>query len=492
MATVSHDTALLVMVNSKDCCLRFRVWVVSLPPDRFDFSDLATPSRAKALDREPPSTAQEGDIEAEELTSGPTGAVLAALVAPGAGSFFRRRGLSWSLLFLGFVIPLAAITVAVIRRQNLTSMVLDTTILLSVQIIALLFVVTRVIAVVEVIRSRNEGSPRRLASWVACVGVIALALPAVWSVVRSQDLADAIDQVFVSSGSDDPLSLTQGDDGFETILLLGGDEGPGRWGLRTDSMILVTIHEESGRMAMISVPRNLCKLQFSPGSAMAQEFPAGFTQLTNAVFPYVFSHPEIAASYEQGELQPEAVALASGLSYSMNLTIDDYVLINMQGFADIVDALGGVTMTLKKEIPLPRALPGSKTPNARSIGPGVVTMDGTTAIAFARTRKADSDYSRMGRQREILAALTAQASGTDLLSKFPRLTEIITWTVRTSLSTDEFGGLVDRVRRGAAINESVGLVPPLVNTGNPNYADVAMIIDALQNALRDNVDFPNA
>jgi LCP family protein required for cell wall assembly len=322
--------------------------------------------------------------------------------------------------------------------------------------------------------------------------VIALALPAVWSVVRSQDLADAIDQVFVSSGSDDPLSLTQGDDGFETILLLGGDEGPGRWGLRTDSMILVTIHEESGRMAMISVPRNLSKLQFPPGSAMAQEFPAGFTQLTNAVFPYVFSHPEIAASYEQGELQPEAVALASGLSYSMNLTIDDYVLINMQGFADIVDALGGVTMTLKKEIPLPRALPDSKTPNARSIGPGVVTMDGTTAIAFARTRKADSDYNRMGRQREILAALAAQASGSDLLSKFPRLTEIISWTVRTSLSTDEFGGLVDRVRRGARINESLGLVPPLVDTGNPNYADVAMIIDALQNALRDNVDFPNA
>ena len=156
---------------------------MSLPPDRFDFSDLATPSQPKASGGEPPSTAQEGGIEAEELISGPTGAVLAALVAPGAGSFFRRRGLSWSLLLLGFVIPLAAIAVAVIRRQNITSLVLDTTILLSVQIIAVLFVVTRVIAVVEVIRSRNEGSPRRLASWVACLGVIVLALPAVWSVV---------------------------------------------------------------------------------------------------------------------------------------------------------------------------------------------------------------------------------------------------------------------------------------------------------------------
>ena len=481
---------------------------MSLPPDRFDFSDLATPSRAKALGGELPSTTQEGSDGAREPRRGPTGSVLAALVAPGAGSFFRRRVLSWSLLLLGFVIPLAAIAVAIIRRQNITRLVLDTTILLSVQIIALLFVVTRVIAVVEVIRSRNEGSPRRLASWVACVGVIVLALPAMWSVVRSQDLSGAINDVFVSSGSDAPLATagdgsTVGDgstavdgstvdDGFQTILLLGGDAGPGRSGLRTDSMILVTIHQESGRMAMISIPRNLCQLKFPPGSAMAQEFPDGFTQLTNAVYTYVISRPEIAASYAQGNLQPEVVALASGLSYSMDMTIDDYVLINMQGFAEIVDAFGGVTMTLAKAIPLPLALPGSKTPNARSIGPGVVTMDGTTAIAFARTRKADSDYNRMGRQREILAALAAQASGTDLLSKFPRLTEIISWTVRTSLSTDEFGGLVDRVRRGATINESVGLVPPLVDTGNPNYADVAMIIDTVQNALRDNVDFPNA
>ena len=128
------------MVNSKDCCLRFRIWVVSLPPDRFDFSDLATPSQPKALGGEQPSTAQEGSVEAREPSRGPTGSVLAALVAPGVGSFFRRRVLSWSLLLLGFVIPLAAIAVAVIRRQDITSLVLDTTILLSVQIIAVLFV----------------------------------------------------------------------------------------------------------------------------------------------------------------------------------------------------------------------------------------------------------------------------------------------------------------------------------------------------------------
>lgn len=55
------------MVNSKECCIRFRVLVVSLPPDRFDFSDLATPSQPKASGGEPPSTAQEGGVEARKV-----------------------------------------------------------------------------------------------------------------------------------------------------------------------------------------------------------------------------------------------------------------------------------------------------------------------------------------------------------------------------------------------------------------------------------------
>ena len=64
---------------------------MSLPPDRFDFSDLATPSRAKALGGELLSSTAEGSVEAMEPGRGPTGSVLAALVAPGVGSFFRRR-----------------------------------------------------------------------------------------------------------------------------------------------------------------------------------------------------------------------------------------------------------------------------------------------------------------------------------------------------------------------------------------------------------------
>jgi LCP family protein required for cell wall assembly len=399
------------------------------------------------------------------------------------------------LLLLGFVIPVATVAVALVRRNQITALVLDKNFLVALQIIAVLFVVTRLISVIEVIRSRAEGSPRRLASTLGVFGVILLALPAVWSVARAHDLSGVINDVFVSSGSDEPLAAN-GDasvgDGFKTILLLGGDEGPGRWALRTDTMILVTIHEESGRIAMVSIPRNMYKMQFPPGSAMANEFPKGFPELANAIYPYVFTHEDVAATYVRGDLQPEAIALASGISYSMNITIDDYVLVNMQGFLEIIDALGGVTLTLDEKLPMPGNIPGAKTQYPPFIGPGEVTMDGTTALGFARSRSGDSDYGRMGRQRQLLTALASQVEGSDILLRFPNLTEIMRWTVRTSLSAGEFSSLVDRLRSGASIKESVGLIPPLINPGNPNFTDITNLIDALQASIRDDVDYPYA
>lgn len=95
----------------------------------------------------------------------------------------------------------------------------------------------------------------------------------------------------------------------------------------------------------------------------------------------------------------------------------------------------------------------------------------------------------MGRQRELLSAIASQVEGSDILSRFPNLTEIMRWTVRTSLSAGEFSSLVDRLRSGASVKESIGLTPPLINPGNPNFTDITNLIDALQASIRDDVDF---
>ncbi|MEY3680020.1 MAG: hypothetical protein RL547_632, partial [Actinomycetota bacterium] len=428
---------------------------------------------------------------------GPTRAVLASLILPGAPSFMRRKIVSWLLLFFGVLVPVAAVVVGFVRRDRITSLVLDTTVLLIVQIVCALFVITRLIAVIDVINNRRPGTRKRLASFVAVLGTLVVAFPAGFSVVRADQLTDVINDVFVTAGSSDPLAVVNTntiDTGseFHNILLLGGDEGPGRWALRTDTMILVSVHRDSGRIAMVSIPRNLRGLDFPEGSPMHAEFPKGFTDLTNAVYPYVYANPDIAAQYLRGDLAPEAVALATGIAYSMDVTIHDYVLVNMQGFLDLIDALGGVTVTLDKRIPMPGNIPGAKYRYPDLIGPGEVNLDGTLALGYVRSRAADSDYSRMGRQRHLLEQLAAQTSGSEVLLNFPDLARVMRDSVRTSLSTDEFAFLADRLRSGINIQESVGLTPPFLNPGNPNWIDVASLIDTLQEAIKTGVDVPFA
>ncbi len=471
---------------------------MTTPPTGPDWQSLPPPAPGSpTADLAPPIHDETSDVESANKNRGPTRAVIMALVLPGAPSFLRRRLVSWLLLFTGVLVPIAAVVVGYVRRDRITSLVLDTTILLIVQIVCALFVVSRLVSVMEVISSRRPGTSKRLASFVAVVGTLVVAFPAGFSVVRADQLTDVINDVFVNSGGSEPLAfigtntVDEGDE-FHNILLLGGDEGPGRWALRTDTMILVSVHRESGRIAMVSIPRNLRGLEFPDGSPMHVEFPRGFDDLTNAVYPYVYAHPDIAAQYLRGALAPEAVALATGIAHSMQVTIHDYVLVNMQGFLDLIDALGGVTVTLDKRIPMPGNVPGAKYRYPDLIGPGEVDLDGTLALGYVRSRAADSDYSRMGRQRHLLEQLAAQTTGSEVLLKFPDLARVMRDSVRTSLSTDEFAFLADRLRSGVNIQESVGLAPPLINPGNPDWGDIASLIDALQEAIRTGVDFPFA
>ena len=90
------------------------------------------------------------------------------------------------------------------------------------------------------------------------------------------------------------------------VLLLGGDAGPGRWSLRTDSMIVISLDPVTGDTVMISVPRNLQRMPFPPGTAMADRFPNGFTDIANAVYTYADQHRELAGGGDDAGAQPQA------------------------------------------------------------------------------------------------------------------------------------------------------------------------------------------
>ena len=187
--------------------------------------------------------------------------------------------------------------------------------------------------------------------------------------------------------------------------------------------------------------------------------------------------------YGKDGRQGEAVALAEGIGYSLDVEIDSYALVNMQGFTQIIDAVGGVTIDLADAVPLPPSIPGER-PLPTSIGPGPVEMDGAMAIAFVRSRQGDSDYQRMGRQRQLLAALGSQVSPSDALAGFGEVTGALDDSMRTSMSSSDFSSLLDRLGDSSSIGESIGLIPPLVEPGRPDWDQVHTIIDAVQTYVR--------
>ena len=103
-------------------------------------------------------------------------------------------------------------------------------------------------------------------------------------------------------------------------------------------------------------------------------------------------------------------------------------------------------------------------------------MDGTTALAYVRSRKADTDYRRADRQRAVLAALSSQVSLADAFSGYSAVTSALGDTLRTSLTTEEFTNVLRLLGGETAIVESVGARPPLVRVERPNYDEMAKIV----------------
>jgi LCP family protein required for cell wall assembly len=210
---------------------------------------------------------------------------------------------------------------------------------------------------------------------------------------------------------------------WTTILLLGTDEGPGNWGARTDTIILVAAQHGTGRAAAFGIPRNLAQV---PVGAK----PKPFRQPLNALYGFAQTQPERFP----GGSDPGATALKQAVSRLLGIRVDYHALVNLRGFADLVDALGGVRIHVKERLVDSVTRPAWGEPKPRiDVRPGEVRrFYGREALAYVRSRKDSSDYTRMSRQRCFLSALADQLNPVRVLRNFGSLAR----TVETSVSTD--------------------------------------------------------
>jgi polyisoprenyl-teichoic acid--peptidoglycan teichoic acid transferase len=250
--------------------------------------------------------------------------------------------------------------------------------------------------------------------------------------------------------------------GRYNVLLLGGDSGAGRWGLRPDSMTIASIDEETGRTVLISLPRNMQNFPFARGSVMHEQFPDGFdADYLNGVSTWAEDNAELFPESEH----PGVDATVEAIEGITGLRINYWAMVNLEGFKDLVDAVGGVTLNVRQSIPV--GLPHDSFYS--HIEPGVQKLDGFETLWFARARYDSDDYSRMARQKCVMNAMLQQVSPQTAVRNFQKIAEASSAMISTNIPAGEVDTFISLAleARGQKIS-TLSLVPPMINTADPD------------------------
>lgn len=390
---------------------------------------------------------------------GALGLTALSAVVPGAAYLWSGRLWRGALVLGAYLVVIYAMSYAVLtERQALIRLLVQTDWLTALRVALVAALLAWIVVVVSsqwMVRPRAVTGSRRVGE-IAVVGVfcLALAVPFGVAVRYASAQRDFIDDTFASSTdfstATRPVNVTPEDPwgGRErvTVLLLGSDAGPNRTGARTDTILVASTEVDTGRTVLFGLPRNLEKARFAPGTPLRELYPHGFDGpgdpakwMLNAVYGRVPKlHPGIlGASDNQG-----ADALKLAASGTLGIRVDYYAMINLRGFVELIDAMGGVRVNVNEPIPI-GGVTGVREPEGY-IEPGPnKLLDGFHALWFARGRYGLDDYDRMRRQRCLVEAMIDSANPVNLLTRFERILDAGRELLRTDIPRELLPALVD-------------------------------------------------
>ncbi len=404
--------------------------------------------------------------------------LLASIVLPGVSAWKRRRAAAIALLVVGVLAPIVLPVVLIATSGGIVNLALDSTALGLVRIVLIAVVLSRVVAVAEVLVAAPRRTP--IASVGAIVGIVLVAVPSVWAYGRLGEVSDTVGTVFLSSSSNEPLAASSSDDSaFTTVMLIAGEEGDSRFDVQTDSIVLITTHRDSGRTALVSIDGDTRKVVFADGSPLDARHPDGYDKAVSELYLDVQADVDVALGYTRGELAPGAVALAEALSASLDVSIDDYVFVHLDGVRTLVDVLGGISVNSTDGFEIP-ALDGA---DAELVEPGRVELNGDQAYRLVSTRTDVSDYEIMIRQRVVIESIGRAVSGSTVVSELSNLLNALKDSMRSSMSGSEFADFLDRFTADGTEVESIALSPDVIDRANPQWSAARTAIDDLQKSL---------
>jgi LCP family protein required for cell wall assembly len=201
-----------------------------------------------------------------------------------------------------------------------------------------------------------------------------------------------------------------------TVLLVGLDlneerRAPGVVG-NTDVLMLASVRADQAQVVLVSLPRDTVDVPLADGTFWSAKI--------NGLFA------------ERGIAE-----LVGAMATLYGVPINGYVMIDMDDFATLVDAVDGVTVSPPE--------PLSDPPIGLDLQPGEQELDAPTALSYVRTR-IDQDYGRMGRQQEVITNLVARLVDRETDVDLSQLLNGID-SLETDLPLDDLRTLVEIARR---------------------------------------------
>ena len=212
-------------------------------------------------------------------------------------------------------------------------------------------------------------------------------------------------------GSDNRQGLTK--DQIRELWVGGTDIAAGA---RSDTMLLVHISKNRDSAVIVSLPRDsLVTIPEHVSSSDSTKIVPARQNKLNAAFSF-----------------GGAPLLIETLEGETGLRIDHYIEINYLGFTNIIDALGGIDVCVKKDI--------NDSKSALKLSAGLQTLDGIQALKYVRTRQFDGlgDIGRMKRQQEFMSAVLRKATSTGTLLNPIKLVSFLNAAIKTVTTDNEF------------------------------------------------------
>jgi LCP family protein required for cell wall assembly len=390
-------------------------------------------------------------------------------VLPGLGQAFNRRR---RLTFL-FLIPsmvLVAIALLLMQLQSpvrLAAWVITPSILGTVLTLNLLILLWRLVASIQAfLDTRWSGPTGRMGIVGMAILVVVMVVPHLLVFQYGRLLGETFGTIFkgqVLAAQSEPARAVRpapADGERINVLIIGVDTTSKRTATLTDTMMVASLDPIGGSVSMASIPRDLINVPLGNGDVYGPKL--------NSLMSYADRHP---AQFPNGGVW----ALQDAVGALLGIRIHYYATMDMAGFIDMVDAVGGVDVTVSHGFADPNYDGYGTDRRGFSITAGKHHLDGIEALAYARVRKAagESDFTRAARQQEILTALRRKAtSGGSLFWQLPDLLKAVGASVRTDLPTDRLPALaatLDEARSDAMTRVVIKF--PLVHPKPTKYGD---------------------